>query len=168
MNWTIILANVIVIIHVLYVGFVVVSVPLILLGWLLKWKWVRNCWYRIIHFLMMAIVVLEMVFGVTCPLTTWESDLRIAGGELSIAYNEDGTEKQNEYGQYVLKGSKEYEEDFIARLLYRILFVQPQDVPTHVLNILYYVFGGMVLATMILVPPRWPWKKAITSNLAQP
>ena len=158
MNWYIFLANAIVFIHVLYVGFVVIAVPVILLGWLLKWKWVRNFWFRLIHLLMMAVVVVETGFGVTCPLTTWESDLRIAGGQFKICYNEDGTEMRNEFGQRVLDITEEYRGDFFGRMLQRILFFQPDDVSPTVLNMFYYGFGAMILATFILVPPRWPWR----------
>ena len=159
MNWCIFLANVVVFLHVLYVGFVVIAVPVILLGWLLKWKWVRNFWFRLIHLLMMAVVVVETVFGMTCPLTTWETDLRIAGGQYLVKHNDDGTVQHNEYGQIIMDVSEDFQGDFFGRLLQRILFFQPEDVSQAVLNLFYYSFGAMILATMILVPPRWPWRK---------
>jgi hypothetical protein len=70
------LANVIVAIHVGYVGFVVFGQLAIWLGLLLRWRWVRNPWFRWIHLAMMTIVGLEAGLNVTCPLTTWEADLR--------------------------------------------------------------------------------------------
>jgi len=158
MNWHIAFANVIVFIHVLYVGIVIVAVPAILLGWLLKWRWVRNFWFRLIHFIMMGIVVVETGFGMTCPLTTWETNLRIAGGQFQISYNDDGTEQRNERGQQILYTTEEYQGDFVGRLLQRILFFQPDQVSQAVLNLCYYGFGAMILATFILVQPRWPWR----------
>ena len=163
MNWHIFLANTIVFIHVLYVGLVIVAVPTILVGWLLKWKWVRNFWFRLIHLIMMGIVVVETAFGVTCPLTTWETQQRIAGGQFNVQYNVDGTVKYNEYGQIMLDATDSYQGDFFGRLLQNVLFFQPEDVSPYVLNLCYYGFGALILATLLLVPPHWPWR-----NKAQP
>ncbi len=157
MNWHILLANVIVFLHVLFVGFVVVMVPVILIGWWRKWQWVRNFWLRLIHFLMIMIVVVETVAGVPCPLTIWERDLRLAGGQLDYERNEDGSYKENEEGLVRLKPNKEYDGDFVARLLNRIIFYE--DVPAVVLESCYYGFGALILLGFVLVPPRWPWKK---------
>ena len=75
------LADVVVFVHVAYVGFVVVGLFLIFLGRLLRWNWVRNFWFRAIHVTMIGIVVVEALFGITCPLTTWENRLREMNGE---------------------------------------------------------------------------------------
>jgi hypothetical protein len=162
MNWHILLANVIVFFHVLFVGFVVVMVPIILLGWWRKWQWVRNFWLRLIHFLMIIIVVVETVVGVPCPLTIWERDLRLAGGQLEFELNEDGSYKLDDQGLGRLKPNKEYDGDFVARLLNRIIFYN--DVPVGVLEACYYGFGGLILLGFILVPPRWPWNKPPALN----
>ncbi len=162
MNWQIALANVIIFLHVLFVGIVVLSVPAILLGWWRKWTWVRNFWFRLIHLLMITVVVVETVFGVPCPLSVWERDLRLAGGQLEYERNEDGTNKENQNGKWILKGNKEYDNDFVARLLNRIIFYE--GVPTAVLEVSYYCFGAMILLTLFLVPPRWPWKRASENN----
>lgn len=158
MNWQIALANVIIFLHVLFVGIVVLSVPAILLGWWRKWTWVRNFWFRLIHLLMITIVVVETVFGVPCPLSVWERDLRLAGGQLEYERNEDGTNRETQNGNWILKGNTEYENDFVARLLNRIIFYE--GVPTAVLEVSYYCFGVMILLTLFLVPPRWPWKSS--------
>lgn len=157
MNWQILLANVIVFLHVLFVGFVVVMVPVILIGWWRKWQWVRNFWFRLIHFLMITIVVVETVVGVPCPLTIWERDLRLAGGQLEFERNEDGSYKKTEEGYGILKSNSEYDRDFVARLLNRIIFYN--DVSVAVLEKCYYGFGALILLTLFLVPPRWPWRK---------
>src|SRR5262245_52727341 len=73
-------ADVIVVVHALYVGFVVIGELLILVGLALRWKWVRNPTFRWIHLLAIAIVGVEAVFGWTCPLTSWEDDLRELAG----------------------------------------------------------------------------------------
>jgi hypothetical protein len=74
-------ADFIVAIHTLYVGFVVVGLLLILIGLVCRWQWVRNPWFRIIHLLAIGIVAAEALCGYTCPLTTWERGLRALAGQ---------------------------------------------------------------------------------------
>ena len=64
-----ILADVVVAIHLALVGFIVIGMAAILLGIVLKWRWVRNFWFRIIHLPMIATVVEKTILGVSCPLT---------------------------------------------------------------------------------------------------
>lgn len=127
-----ILADLIVVAHLAYVLSVIVGLAAILLGRLLKWEWTRNFYFRIIHLLLIGIVVLEALFGIMCPLTTWEDDLRKAAGE-------DVTE-----------GS------FIGRLAHDLLFV---DLSEETLTVCYCVFGALVLLTVLFIPPRWPWRR---------
>ncbi len=151
MNRYIFLANLVVFFHLLYVGFVVVMVPVIVVGGWRKWSWVRNFWFRLVHFFMIGIVVVETVFSVTCPLTTWESDLRVAGGQLERAEGGDGYSYDPD--------APAYQEDFVGRLLRSIPFFDPESVPQWVLNCFYYAFGGLILVTLFLIPPRWPRRK---------
>jgi hypothetical protein len=122
------LADLIVTIHVVYVGFVVVGQLAILLGLACGWQWVRNPKFRVIHLLAIAIVATEAAFHYECPLTTWENQLR----ELAHQPVEEGT--------------------FMGRLSHRLLFypVDPAIFPP-----LHVAFGGLVLATFVLAPPRW-------------
>ena len=76
-----ILADFVVVVHAVWVCFIVLGMAAILLGVVLKWRWVRNFWFRIIHLLMIATVVVEAFFGVSCPLTDWEDNLRERSGE---------------------------------------------------------------------------------------
>jgi len=71
-----ILADLVLVIHLAYAGFIVLGMAAILLGIVLKWQWVRNFWFRLIHLIMIAIVVEESILGVICPLTDWEDQLR--------------------------------------------------------------------------------------------
>jgi hypothetical protein len=160
MNWYTLLANLVVFFHLLYVAFVVVAVPVILLGGWLKWSWVRNFWFRIIHFVMMLVVVVESLIGMTCPMTTWEQDLRWAGGQIELQRDEEGNILADEKGLGTLVKTGAYRQDFVARCLQSILFFDAKQVPQWVLNCCYYSFGVLILLTLILVPPRWPWKKA--------
>lgn len=124
-----ILADAIVVFHFGYVSFVVFGLIAILLGVVLGWRWVRNFWFRAVHFLMIAVVVFEALIGFECPLTTWERELRTAAGQSA----EDGS--------------------FIGRLAHDLLFY---DAPEWVFTICYCLFGAAVLLTLILAPPRRP------------
>ncbi len=70
------LADIVLMIHFLYVLFVVGSVPVIWLGAWLKLTFVRNRWFRYLHLAAIVLVVVESLFGVICPLTIWENTLR--------------------------------------------------------------------------------------------
>ena len=89
----------------------------------LKWQWVRNFWFRIIHCLMIATVVVEALLGVSCPLTDWEDMLREKAGET------------------VAQGT------FIGRMLHRILF---WDATPGTMTIIYCLFGLAVLLALLL------------------
>jgi hypothetical protein len=128
------LADLVVTLHLAFVIFVVFSLPAILLGLALRWRWVRNFWFRAIHLLMIAIVAAESILRLYCPLTTWEGDLREKAGET------------------VEQGA------FVARLIHKFMF---WDVPPAVLITLHCIFFLLVLIVFIFAPPRWPWKKEI-------
>jgi Protein of Unknown function (DUF2784) len=126
--WYAILADIIVAIHVAYVGFILVGLLAILVGAALRWSWVRNRWFRLAHLLAIAIVAFEALWGITCPLTDWEDTLRSAAG------------------QRVSEGT------FIGRCLDSILFY---DWPPWAFTSAYVSFALLVLLVLIFVPPRW-------------
>jgi hypothetical protein len=132
MNVYCLLADVIVVVHLAYVAFVVVGLFVILLGWLLKWQWVRNFWFRVIHGALIGVVVFETIFGIYCPLTDWEDTLR------------------EKVGETVQQGT------FIGRLADDVLFV---DVDPTMMTWIYYLFGLLVLIAFFCVPPRWPQRR---------
>jgi hypothetical protein len=133
------LADLIVAFHFAYVAFVVLGLPLIMLGIPLHWSWVRNFWFRVLHLIMIGVVVLESLCGIVCPLTDWEDVLREKAGETIEA----GT--------------------FIGRLAHRLLFFDiPQGSP--VFPICYCLFGLAVLCVWIVAPPRWPWKRSAAAK----
>src|SRR5262249_47512695 len=77
-------ADLIVALHVAYVGFIVVGELAILIGLWLRWGWIRNLWFRLGHWTAILIVALEAVCGLDCPLTVWEDNLRrLAGQEVA-------------------------------------------------------------------------------------
>ncbi|MBL8795538.1 MAG: DUF2784 domain-containing protein [Planctomycetia bacterium] len=122
------LADLVVAVHVAYVGFVVGGLLAIVLGALLRWQWVRNRWFRLLHTLAILIVAGEALANVDCPLTVWENELRIrAGQDVS-------------------------EATFIGRCLHDLIFF---DFPPWIFTSAYVGFALLVLATLVFVPPCW-------------
>lgn len=72
------LADSILVLHVLFVLFVVGGLALILAG-ARRWSWIRNRAFRTLHLTAIAFVAIEALLGITCPLTRWEDLLRGAG-----------------------------------------------------------------------------------------
>lgn len=125
-----ILADAVLVLHFSYVVFVVVGLLVIWVGYFLRWRFVRNFWFRVAHLSSMGVVVLESVFGVTCPLTTWELQLRLfAGG-----------------GQY-------YQGSFIQHWVHRVLFY---NVGEGSFVAIYAGFFALLLLSLWVVKPRWP------------
>ena len=121
-------ADAIVVFHFCYVLFAVGGELIVLLGWLLRWRWIRNLAFRIVHLASVAVVAMEALIGVLCPLTDWEYRLRLLAGQ-----------------------TFEEEIPFMARLVRRIIFY---DFPTWVFTLTYILFALLVAATLLLVPPR--------------
>ena len=129
-----ILASLISALHFGYVAYVVFGQVLICVGIPLKWRLIRNPWFRVSHLVMIGIVAVESIFDFECPLTTWEHDLGILAGRPG-----DG-------------------RSFIGGLLEDILFCPCG--PNHPVYMISYVsFAVVVLATFILWPPRHFGKK---------
>lgn len=161
MNRHILLADIILVVHALYATTVVIMVPIILIGWWRNWEWVRNFWFRLIHLIMIGIVVVEVGFGWVCPLTTWENQLRLAGGELESRelpewMKQPGVDTTNVKTQL-------YQNNFIARMIHPILFFDASQVSEAVLNGVYLIFGISILALFIFVPPHWPQRRPHSS-----
>jgi hypothetical protein len=121
------MADAILVGHLLFVVFVVLGLILIFVGKFLSWQWVRNPWFRVTHLLATGVVVLQSWLGVICPLTIWEMDLRSKAGE-SV-----------------------YEDSFITHWLTELLYYQA---PPWVFVVCYTLFGGLVLSSWFLVRPR--------------
>ncbi|MEZ6134864.1 MAG: DUF2784 domain-containing protein [Pirellulaceae bacterium] len=75
------LADATVTVHVAYVLFVVMGLFLVVIGGLLKWRWIRNRWFRYTHLTMIGVVVIESLLSITCPLTTLEAYWRSQAGQ---------------------------------------------------------------------------------------
>jgi Protein of Unknown function (DUF2784) len=79
-------ADALLVLHFAVVVFIVGGLVLTWAGAALGWSWVRNPWFRYLHLGAIALVTLEEVIGMTCPLTVWEDALRGGGsGESFVA-----------------------------------------------------------------------------------
>ena len=69
-------ADALLVAHFLIAAFVTGGLPLVWLGAAAGWRWVRNPWFRYLHLAAIALIALEALLGVACPLTVWEDLLR--------------------------------------------------------------------------------------------
>ncbi len=120
-------ADAILLLHILFVVFVLVGLVLIFAGKARGWRWVRNPWFRLGHLAAISVVVIQSWFGAICPLTTWEMTLRSRAGETVYA----GT--------------------FIGHWLQTILYYQA---PSWLFAVCYTVIGSVIAASWFIVRPR--------------
>jgi hypothetical protein len=127
-NYTI-LADAVVIIHAAYVAFVVFGLAAILIGAAMRWRWTRSPAFRITHLAAIALVCLESIIGVMCPLTSLEDSIRARSG------------------------AAQYQGDFVAYWAHRMIFY---NFPPWIFTTAYISFAILVAITFIAIPPRWP------------
>lgn len=75
------LADVVLMLHALFIAFVVFGLLAIVAGWLRGSQWIRNPAFRYTHLLAILFVVAEAWLGIICPLTTLENWLPRQAGE---------------------------------------------------------------------------------------
>lgn len=121
------LADLVVVLHLAYVGFVLTGFALVWVGRWRGWSWVRRPGFRIPHLVCTLIVPIEALSGLLCPLTTWERNLRLEAGQ------------------------NPEDISFVAGLARDLLFYRA---PEWVFTLSYVAFGALVLATFFLVPIR--------------
>jgi hypothetical protein len=78
------LADFVLVVHFLFVAFVVGGLALIWIGAAAGWPWVRDFRFRAAHLAAIVFVAGEALLDVWCPLTIWEDALRGAGTEKSF------------------------------------------------------------------------------------
>jgi hypothetical protein len=120
-------ADAVLLLHFLFVIYVVLGLILIVAGGLLRWSWVRNWWFRISHLAAIGVVVLQAWLGMICPLTTLEMSLRREAGDAS------------------------YSGAFIAHWIDTVLYYQA---PAWVFALCYTVFGAVVVLSWFWVRPE--------------
>lgn len=130
-------ADALLVIHTLFIAFVVVGLLLILVGGALAWRWVRNPWFRLSHLIAIAIVVLQSWVGMICPLTTWEMALRAKAGDAT------------------------YGGSFVAHWLSELIYYQA---PAWVFVVAYTGFGLLVIASWFWVRPA-PFRRTKPSSV---
>jgi hypothetical protein len=122
------LADVVLLVHFGVVAFVGGGLLLVVVGNLLRWRWVNNGWFRLAHALAIAVVVAQAWLGKVCPLTALESWLRARAG---------------------LTG---YRRSFIEHWVHRLLYY---DAPWWVFTLAYTAFALLVLLAWWYFPPRF-------------
>jgi hypothetical protein len=120
-------ADMVLALHVLFVAFIVIGLVFVYIGKVLSWSWIRNPWFRLLHLVAIGVVVIQAWFGIICPLTMLEMELRAQAGDVV-------------YGM-----------TFISYWLGKILYYQ---FPEWVFVISYTVFAAAVVYSWYLVPPR--------------
>ncbi|MBT2788233.1 MULTISPECIES: DUF2784 domain-containing protein [unclassified Halomonas] len=120
-------ADILLILHVLFVAFVVLGLFAVYTGYFLNWKWVRNRLFRIVHLCAIGYVVIQAWLGVVCPLTVWEMALRAQAGAAT------------------------YSGSFIQYWLHSLLYF---TLPEWVFVVAYTLFGSLVLASWFVVRPN--------------
>jgi hypothetical protein len=133
-----IVADLILVVHLLFVGFVVVGLVLIFVGKVRRWAWVLNPWFRVMHLLAIGVVVVQSWIGVICPLTTFEMALRSRAGDAT------------------------YTGSFVSHGLERLLYYQ---LPAWVFAVCYTAFGLAVVSSWFWVRPR-PFTKTISDRVS--
>lgn len=121
------LADLILVLHTGFTVFVVVGQLLILVGLALRWRWVRNFRFRLIHLAAIVYVTVQTWAGMWCPLTTLENHLR------------------------TLAGQSGYDNGFIAHWLHRLIFYEASQ---QTFTAVYTFFGLLVVLTWIFGRPR--------------
>lgn len=119
-------ADMILIIHILFVTFAVAGLIAIYTGYFLKWDWIKNFYFRALHLIAIGIVVIQSWIGMICPLTRWENYLRKGAGE------------------------ETYSGSFIQHWLHSLLYY---NAPEWVFTLLYTAFACLVIASWFIIKP---------------
>ena len=121
------LADAVLVLHLGVVVFVIGGLVLVVVGNILRWRWVNEWWFRLAHVAAIGVVVAQAWLGRICPLTTLESWLRMRAG------------------------SPPYGESFVEHWVHRLLYY---DLPPRVFTVVYTVFGLLVVAAWWYFPPQ--------------
>ena len=78
------IADAILIVHFLFVLFVIGGLAATWIGAWRGWHWIRSLSFRIAHLAAIVFVASEALLGMVCPLTEWEDALRGTAGDKSF------------------------------------------------------------------------------------
>ncbi len=121
------LADSVLLLHVLFVMFVIAGLVAVLLGKMAGWRWVRNWWFRVLHLVAIGVVVLQAWLGRICPLTILEMWLRREAGDAT------------------------YAGGFVSHWLESILYYRA---PAWVFTVAYTAFAALVVLAWVWVRPE--------------
>ncbi|MGL6096165.1 MAG: DUF2784 domain-containing protein [Fimbriiglobus sp.] len=138
------LADAVVFLHVLYVGYVVVGQAVIVAAGTFRTQWGRNPWFRWTHLAAIGYVAFEEFMGLTCPLTIWEQQLRTLAEQPWRA------------------------DTFMARLAHELLFSKDANYrwPPIMFTTVHIAFAVVVAQAFLLYPPRWFRRRRETTESA--
>ena len=122
-----VLADAVLLLHFAVVVFVVLGLPVVLVGNKIGWAWVNNVWWRLAHLAAIGVIVLQAWLGQHCPLTVLESWLRAQTGHAV------------------------YERSFVEHWLQRVLYY---EAPMWAFALAYTGFGLLVAWSWRRFPPR--------------
>ena len=120
-------ADIVLVLHVLFVAFIVIGLVSVFIGELLSWSWIRNPWFRLLHLVAIGVVVIQAWFGIICPLTMLEMELRLQAADM------------------VYTGS------FISYWLGKVLYY---ELPPWVFVFSYTIFAAVVIYSWFWIRPR--------------
>jgi hypothetical protein len=121
------LADTILVVHFLFIAFVLGGQGCILVGAFRRWAWIRRRGFRVSQLVAIAVVVVQSWVGMVCPLTLWESTCRRTSGETT------------------------YTGTFVSYWVSKLVYF---DVPQRVFTTAYTLFGLIVLASWFIVKPE--------------
>lgn len=127
-KFCLLLADLVLVVHVAFIAFVIFGLILTWIGWLRRWGWVRNLWFRLAHLAAIGVVAAQALFGIICPLTLWEDELRLLAG-----------------------GEERYAGSFIQHWLHQLIFFEAEG---YVFTIAYVTFFLAVVLSFLVIPPR--------------
>lgn len=119
-------ADVVLLLHVGYAAFVIGGLLVVPLGGWLGWRWVLGRTFRRVHVACTAIVAVEALVGVICPLTWLEHVLLVASGGVA------------------------YDRSFVGHLLYWLLYY---DAPAWIFTVTYTAVALTAVLLYRYVPP---------------
>ena len=125
-----IFANLVMLFHFAYVFYIILGLVYIWLGFFLKWKSIYNPLFRWTHLAAMGIVILETLFGIFCPLTEWETNLRRGAGQSFL-----------------------YPQGFLSHWVHKFLYYDWPDRMFTDLNIAFFI---AICLSFIFIPPKKP------------
>ncbi len=121
------LADAVLLFHFGVVLFVLLGLPVILIGNHLNWAWVNRLGWRLVHLAAIAVVALQAWLGRYCGLTVLESSLRERAGQTG------------------------YDGSFIQHWVQRLIYY---EAPMWVFIVAYTVFLALVAWAWWRYPPR--------------